>query len=191
MMIGLYGLLFELYNPGLIFPGVVGAISLLIALYAMQTLPVNYAGAALMILSIVFFILELKIASHGILGIGGAISLLLGSMMLIRTDELFTVGPVSLGVILPTVAFTVLFFLVAISAALKAQHRPPTTGTEAMIGAHGIAATDLGPDGRVTILGESWEATSLEGTIRKGSPIIVDSLEGLAVKVKKSPAANA
>ena len=103
MMIGIYGLLFELYNPGAVFPGVAGAISLLIALYSMHTLPINYSGAALIVLGIILFLLEIKITSYGLLTIGGSISLFLGSIMLINTDAWFEFQDISLNVILPTV----------------------------------------------------------------------------------------
>ncbi|MGA8265984.1 MAG: nodulation protein NfeD, partial [Ignavibacteriaceae bacterium] len=112
-MLGIYGLLFELYSPGLIFPGVVGVISLLLAFYAMHTLPINYAGLALIIFSVILFVLEIKIVSHGLLTIGGVISLILGSVMLIKTDPAFDVLGVSWKIILLFVILTVSFFTIA------------------------------------------------------------------------------
>ncbi|HUP13889.1 MAG TPA: ATP-dependent Clp protease proteolytic subunit, partial [Niastella sp.] len=102
-LLGLYGLLFELYSPGVIFPGIIGGICIILALYAMHTLPVNYAGLALIVFGVVLFLLEIKIVSHGLLGIGGVISLLIGSMMLIRTDESWHVASLSLTVIITAV----------------------------------------------------------------------------------------
>ncbi|MDE3057127.1 MAG: nodulation protein NfeD, partial [Bacteroidota bacterium] len=163
MMLGIYGLLFELYNPGSIFPGVIGAISLLIALYTLHTLPVNYAGLALIILGIILFVLEIKITSHGILTIGGITSLFLGSIMLINTEAWFTVAGISLAVIIPTVLLTAAFFIFAIGAGLRAQRRKPTTGSEGIVGESGVTITKLSPHGQVKVQGEIWSAESLDG----------------------------
>ena len=129
-MLGIYGLLFELYSPGLIFPGVVGVICLLLALYSMQTLPINYAGLALIIFAIILFIMEIKIVSHGLLTIGGVISLILGSIMLIKTEPGFDVLQVSWKIIALFAILTIGFFTLAIGFGIKAQRRKPTTGLE-------------------------------------------------------------
>ena len=185
MMIGLYGLLFELYNPGAVFPGVAGAISLLIALYSMHTLPINYSGVALIVLGIILFLLEIKITSYGLLTIGGSISVFLGSIMLINTDAWFEFQDISLNVILPTVLLTAAFFVFAIGAGLRAQRRKPTTGAEGIVGEHGIAFTKLNPSGQVKVHGELWNAESLDGPLPKDSGIVVAEVRDLSLRVKK------
>ena len=184
MMIGMYGLLFEHYNPGAIFPGIVGAVSLLLALYAMHTLPINYAGVILIVMGIIMFVLELKITSHGMLTIGGAVCLLLGSLMLITTDIWGGARAVSLEVILPTIVFTTLFFLFAIGAGIRAQRRVPTTGVEGLIGSVGIAITRLSPRGQIKIGGEIWNAFAAEGPIDQGRHVTVEHVDGLLLKVR-------
>jgi membrane-bound serine protease (ClpP class) len=186
MMIGIYGLLFELYNPGAVFPGVAGAISLLVALYALHTLPINYSGVALILLGIILFLLEIKVASYGLLTIGGVISLFLGSIMLINTDAWFEFQEISLEVIIPTVLFTAAFFLFAIGAGLKAQRRQPTTGVEGIVGERGIAFTKLQPTGQVKVHGEMWNAESIDGNLPKDASIVVAEVNGLLLKVKKA-----
>jgi membrane-bound serine protease (ClpP class) len=188
MMIGIYGLLFELYNPGAVFPGVVGAISLLVALYAMHTLPINYSGIALILLGIILFLLEIKITSYGLLTVGGVISLFLGSIMLINTDAWFEFQEISLAVIIPTVLFTAAFFLFAIGAGLKAQRRQPTTGSEGIVGELGVAFTKLNPGGQVRVHGEMWNAECIDGTVPKDGSIVVVEVNGLMLKVKKTDA---
>jgi len=188
MMIGIYGLLFELYNPGAVFPGVAGAISLLVALYAFHTLPINYSGIALILLGIILFLLEIKITSYGLLTIGGVIALFLGSIMLINTDAWFEFQEISLEVIIPTVLFTAAFFLFAIGAGLKAQRRQPTTGSEGIVGELGVAFTKLHPTGQVKVHGEMWNAECIDGTVPKEGSIIVVEVNGLMLKVKKADA---
>jgi len=190
LMIGFYGILFELYNPGAIFPGVLGVISLLLALYALHTLPVNYAGLALIIFGVILFILDLKIASHGILTIGGVISLLLGSLMLINVQTPVEVVRVSLNVIIPTIIFTTLFFVFALGMAIRAQRKKPTTGIEGMIGEIGVALTRLAPVGQVRVRGEIWSAESISGPIDEGTAIEVVEVVDLRLKVKHIQTSN-
>jgi membrane-bound serine protease (ClpP class) len=133
-LIGIYGIFFELYNPGSIFPGIAGAIAMILALYSMQTLPLNYAGLALIIVGIILFLLEIKITSYGLLSIGGVISLFFGSIMLYQNDEPLQFVEVSLGVIIPLVVSTALFFAFVVGAGLKAQKRKIDTGEQGMIG---------------------------------------------------------
>jgi membrane-bound serine protease (ClpP class) len=185
-MIGMYGLFFELYNPGSVFPGVAGAIAIILALYTMQTLPINYAGLALIIVGIVLFILEIKIASYGLLSVGGVIALFFGSIMLYQTDEPMEFVEVSLGVIIPLVLSTALFFFFVIGAGLRAQKRKIDTGEQGMIGAEGIVFSILDPSGQVKIQGELWNAESIEGTIAKDARIVVTEIHGLSLKVKKA-----
>jgi membrane-bound serine protease (ClpP class) len=150
MMLGFYGLLFELYNPGAIFPGIIGGICLILAFFAMQTLPVNYAGLLLIIFGIILFLLEIKIASYGMLTIGGVVSLLLGSIMLFKGGSLPTgYIKISWGVILPVIVVTVLFFLVAITKGVKAQKLKPEYGREALVGKEAIVVEALKPEGLV------------------------------------------
>lgn len=188
LMLGIYGVLFELYNPGSIFPGVIGAICLILAFYSLQALPINYAGLALILLGIILLILELKITSHGLLTIGGVISLLLGSIMLINSP--FEFMQISLTVIITAVALTVLFFMFAIGMALRAQRRKPTTGMEGIIGEVGVALTHFKPtkdgvaSGQVRVHGEIWKAISKD-KINKDEEIIVKGMKGLTLEVEK------
>ena len=184
-MLGIYGLLFELYSPGLIFPGVVGVISLLLAFYSMHTLPINYAGLGLIIFSVILFVLEIKIVSHGLLTIGGIISLILGSVMLIKTNPAFDVVGVSWKIILLFVVLTVSFFTIAIGFGIKAQRKKPATGQEGLINGVGEAITDIGPKGMIKIHGEIWNAETVDETIPKGSKIIVTGVSNLILQIKK------
>jgi membrane-bound serine protease (ClpP class) len=184
-MLGIYGLLFELYNPGSVLPGVVGAISLILAFYSLHTLPVNYAGLALIIVGIVLFILEIKITSYGLLTVGGAVSLLLGSIMLINSDSALEFVSLSWSVIIPSVIVTVLFFMFAIGMGIRAQRLKPTTGVEGLIGVTGTALQDLAPTGQVRVHGEIWNATTAQGaTVKSGEPIEIISVDGLHLTVR-------
>lgn len=183
MLLGFYGLFFELTNPGAIFPGVIGGICLILAFYAFQTLPVNYAGLLLIILAIILFILEVKIVSHGVLTIGGIISMVIGSLMLFESPGPFI--KLSIYLILPAAIATALFFTLTIGLALKAYRRRPVTGTEGLVGAEGIARTEItGEGGIVYVHGEIWQAISDE-RIEKGDKIVVEEVRGLKIKVKK------
>ncbi len=184
-MLGLYGLLFELYNPGTIFPGVVGVICLIIAFYSLHTLPVNYAGLALIVVGIILFILEIKITSYGLLTLGGIVAVLLGSIMLIDSESSLEFISLSWSVIIPTVLFTAVFFIFAIGMGIRAQRRQPTTGIEGIVGEEGEALTDLSPDGRVHVHGEIWNATSADGFIERGTRIRVHQTRDLRITVKK------
>jgi len=186
LMIGLYGLLFELYNPGSIFPGVIGIISLILAFYALHTLPVNFAGIALIIVGIILFILETQIVSHGLLTIGGIISFILGSIMLIRTESALEVFKISYQIIIVIAILTFLFFSFAIGLGLKAQKRKTTTGIEGMIGEIGEAITDLNPEGQVKVHGEIWTAMTIDNDkIEQNSKVEVVEVQNLKLKVKK------
>ncbi len=167
LMLGFYGLLFELYSPGSIFPGVIGVISLVLAFYSMHTLPINYAGLALIIFGIILFILEIKIVSHGLLTIGGVICLVLGSLMLIKTDSAFEVLHISWQIIAAVTILTFLFFTFVIGLGIKAQTRKPTTGKEGLLNEIGEAISDLDPSGQIKVHGEIWRAVSVEGKILK------------------------
>jgi membrane-bound serine protease (ClpP class) len=185
LMIGFYGVLFELYNPGAIFPGVVGVIALILGLYALHTLPLNYAGLALIIFGIVLLILEIKITSYGLLTIGGVVSLVLGSLMLIREDPTFPLLKLSLMVILTTVGLTVLFFLFILGAGVKALKLKPVSGVEGFIGETGVVLQELAPFGTVHVHGEIWQAESVSGNIEKGAAIRVLSEKSFRLKVER------
>jgi len=184
MLLGFYGLFFELTNPGSLFPGVIGGICIILAFYAFQTLPVNYAGLLLIILALVLFILEIKIISHGILTIGGIIAMIIGSLMLFESSAPFM--KLSLSIILPAVIITTLFFTLTFGLAFKAYKRKPVTGSEGLIGLKGVADTDITHDtGMVSLHGELWSAYSDE-PVSKGEKVVVDAVSGLKVKVRKS-----
>lgn len=181
MTIGTVGLMAELYNPGAILPGIVGAISLVMAFYALQSLPVNYAGVLLFLLGIVFFILEATVTSYGLLAIGGVISLLLGSVMLIKTDAEFL--RISWSVIIPVVTLVAIFSLLIVSMGVRAMRRPHTTGPEGMVGLVAVARTALAPHGHVAVQGELWDAVS-EQPLQPGEEAEVTGVEGLRLRVK-------
>ena len=182
MILGFYGLYFELSNPGAIFPGVAGAICLVLAFYALHTLPINYAGLLLIVLGISLFIAEAFITSHGILGIGGTISMLLGSVMLINSSS--PVLQISWAVIIPAVGISAVFFIITVTVAVRVYREKPTTGKEGMIGMEALAKTDIHADGQVFMRGEYWSAWSDE-PIQKGERVTVTELDGLKVKVKR------
>lgn len=184
-MLGLYGLLFELYNPGSIFPGVVGGICIILAFYSFHTLPINYAGLALIIFAIILFILEIKVVSHGILTIGGTISLILGSIMLIDSDSTLEFVKISWQIIALFVVLTVVFFVFAIGLGIKAQRKKATTGIEGLLLEEGFVVSDLKPIGTIQIHGEIWNAESIEGKISKGSRVKVLEVNNLTLKVRK------
>ncbi len=183
MMLGFYGLLFELYSPGTILPGVVGGICLILAFFAFQTLPVNYAGVLLILFGIVLLIAEVKVTSFGLLTIGAVISLILGSIMLIDSPLAFL--KISLGVILPTVIFTVAFFLFALYLVIKSQKTKTVAGVEGLIGEVGEAKETIDPVGSIFVHGEIWTAESDE-RIEKGEQVKVLEISHMRMKVKKA-----
>ncbi len=185
-MLGTLGLLFELYNPGAIFPGVIGVISLILSFYSMNTLPINYAGLALIIFGIILFVLEIKIVSHGILTVGGVTSLVLGSFMLINTNATMGGIDISWELIILIAALTLGFFLFAIGYGIKAQRLKPKTGREGIINAPGEAITDLSPKGQVRVHGEIWNAESTEGNISKGEKIVVSEISNLKLIIRRA-----
>lgn len=181
MTIGTIGIIAELYSPGAILPGIVGAISLILAFYSFQSLPVNYAGVLLFLLGIVFFVLEASVTSYGLLAIGGVISMLLGSVMLIKTDAEFL--RISWSVIVPVVTLAALFAFVIVGLGMKAMRRRPMTGREEMVGLVGIVKTALVPQGQLAVRGELWEAVS-DQPLRPGDEAEVTGVDGLRLRVK-------
>jgi membrane-bound serine protease (ClpP class) len=182
LMLGIYGIFFELSNPGAILPGVVGGIFLILAFYALQMLPVNYAGLALILFAIILFIAEVKVISHGLLAVGGVVSLFLGSLMLFESPTEYM--RVSLSVIIPAVLVSAGFFIFAVTKAIKARLKKPTTGMEGLVGEVGIASTTIAPEGKVSIHGEFWNAFS-DQNIEKGEKVQVIGGTNLKLEVKK------
>jgi membrane-bound serine protease (ClpP class) len=181
LLLGIYGLFFELYNPGAILPGIVGGICLIIAFYSLQLLPVNLAGVLLIALAVVLFLLEIKVMSYGLLSIGGVISFLLGSLMLF--DVSIPGAKVSLSVIIPATVFTALFFLFAIGMGIRAQRRKVTTGMEGLIGEIGAVVSPLSPTGTVLLHGELWKAVATS-PIEKDREVRVIAVEHLKLTVE-------
>ncbi|MCH8041132.1 MAG: nodulation protein NfeD [Nitrospinae bacterium] len=184
MTIGMIGLIAEMYNPGAILPGIVGAISLILAFYSLQSLPVNYAGVLLLLLGIVLLILEVTVTSFGLLAIGGVISMILGSLLLMN-DE-FPYYQISWSVILPVVAMAAGFTFLVVRLGVKALRARTVTGSEGMVGLVGLAKTNLAPDGKIFVHGEIWDAVSVE-PVQAGNPIEVTKIDGLKLYVKPAP----
>ncbi len=181
MLIGVFGLFFELQNPGAIFPGVAGAVAIIMAAYGLQMLPVNWTGVTLIALAIILFVLEVKVASHGALTIGGVVAMFVGSIMLIDSPLPFM--RVSLGVIIPSVLFTALFFIFAVGMGLRAQRRKVTTGNEGLVGEEGVTRGAVGETGSVFVHGEYWNARSAE-PIAPGTRVVVERVEGMTLIVR-------
>ena len=183
LMLGLLGLYFELAHPGVILPGVLGSISLILAFFAFQILPINYAGLALILLAVLLFILEIKVVSHGLLAIGGVVAMLIGSIMLIRSN-IPELKP-SLNIIIPVVLGFSLILILLVTVAARALRRKVLTGVEGLAGEIGTARTDLDPEGQVFVHGELWRAVA-ESVVPKSSKVRVISVEqNLTLKVAK------
>ena len=183
LMLGLLGLYFEFANPGAIFPGVIGGISLLLALFSFQILPVNYVGLLLILLGTVFFVLEIKVTSYGALAVGGVISLFLGSVILIKSP-IPELRP-SLKFIVPVVLGVSLIFVLLVYLVIKAHSRRALTGKEGLVGETGQALTPVFPNGKVFVHGSIWRAVS-DDKIEKGDKVqVVEVQDHLTLKVKK------
>jgi len=184
MIIGFYGIYFELSNPGSLFPGVVGGICLILGFFAMQTLPLNVAGIALLLLGLILFALETQITSGGILTVGGVISFTLGSFMLFDPEGSYPALRVSFAVIIPVVILTFLFFFVAISKAMRAQANRTGTGFEGLIGETGIVCGELSPSGQIEVHGETWKATCLTSSVPENHEVKIIKIKGLTCIVE-------
>jgi membrane-bound serine protease (ClpP class) len=184
MMLGMLGLFFELSNPGAILPGVIGGISLILAFFAFQSLPLNWAGLLLILLGLVLLIAEIKVVSHGILTIGGVIAMVLGSLMLY--DAPGTGLRVSWLVIVPTVGATAGLVVWAVAYGMRALYRQPTTGPAGMVGETAVVRTPLSPEGQVMMQGELWRAVAEDGPAAAGETVRVTGVDGLTLKVAKS-----
>ena len=183
MMIGLAGLYFELSNPGTVFPGVIGGICLLLAFFAFQTLPINFIGILLILLAFIFFILEIKITSYGLLSLAGLMSLFLGGMMLFRGGE----GGVDIswGVLIPTVVIVSLFFIGVAGMVFRSHLLRSTTGAAGMVGERGVVYTPLKPEGQIFVHGENWQAVS-DVPIAKGEAVEVLEVMELKLRVRRA-----
>jgi membrane-bound serine protease (ClpP class) len=182
MMLGMLGLFFELSNPGVILPGVIGGISLILAFFALQTLPINYAGLLLILFGVALFIAEIKVVSHGILGAGGIVALALGSIMLFDAPELDL--RVSWAVIAPTVGVTALVFLFVIGAGVRALRARSVVGVPALVGQVGVAREDLAPSGQIQVQGELWRAVARGAPVAAGARVRVVDVQGLTLTVE-------
>lgn len=182
LLLGVYGLLFEFLAPGAVAPGVIGGVSLLVALYALDLLPVNYAGAALVIFGIALMVVEVHVGSLGLIGIGGAIAFVAGAIMM------FPVTSLSLGVVAAAAAASALFLFVVLGMQLRARRRRVVTGAEALAGAHGEVvswqdAGTPGDHGRVRVLGEIWRARA-PAPLPPGTAVTVTGRDGLTLVVR-------
>lgn len=180
MLLGFYGLFFELSSPGAVFPGIIGGIAIILAAYALQLLPVNWAGLALMALALVLFLLEIKVPSHGALTIGGVVALTLGSLMLFDSPD--PLLRVSLKVIIPAVLVTSGFFIFLVGKTAQAHRARVTTGREGLVGAEGIVREWADGQGTILLRGELWKAESLSA-LESGQEVTVTETEGLTLTV--------
>jgi len=184
MMVGMLGIFFELSTPGAILPGVLGGISLILAFFAFQSLPINWAGLLLILFGLALLVAEIKIVSHGILTIGGVVSMVLGSMMLYDAPE--TGLRISWLVIIPTVGATAGLVVAAVSMGLRALYRPASTGAAGMMGQVGVVKRALDPEGQVLIDGELWRAVAEDGPVAAGEMVRVARMDGLTLTVTRS-----
>jgi membrane-bound serine protease (ClpP class) len=183
MLIGVYGLILEFFNPGAVAPGVIGAISLLVALYALSLLPINYAGAALVVLGIALMVAEVHLGAFGALGVGGIAAFVIGALMMFpaRTPGLALSGGVIAGAAIASAAL----LLVVLAALLRSRRRPVVTGGEALIGAEGETVSWQGGEGRVRVKGEIWLARS-SAPLAAGSRVKIVGRDGLVLRVEDS-----
>jgi membrane-bound serine protease (ClpP class) len=182
-ILGLYGLIYEFFHPGIGFGLAAGGICLVLAFLGLQILPVNVVGVVLVLFGVVLMVLDAFTPTNGILTTGGVVSLLVGSFTLFNIHNR-AIG-LSWSTILITVGTMTALFVFIISKGLLVQRRQPVTGKSGMIGAIGNARSDLDPDGKVFIKGEYWEARSLEGWIHAGDPVVVERLEGRTLLVHR------
>jgi membrane-bound serine protease (ClpP class) len=184
MTLAIYGLIFELSNPGSVFPGVIGGLALILALVSFAVIEVNVAGLLLIAFAIVLFVADIKVPSHGVLTAGGVVSFVAGSLLLTKEQAPFL--RISLTLILTVAGLTAAFFIFAVGAGIRAQTRTVQTGRESLIGAVGEARSDLAPTGTVFLQGEFWNATSVGDPIAAGEHVRVVRVTGLRLDVRKS-----
>jgi len=181
MLVGIYGLIFELANPGTVAPGLIGGISLLVALYALNLLPVDYAGAALVLVGIGLLVAEIFIGSFGVIGLAGIVAFAVGSIIMFRFDV--PEFGLSLAVVLAATLVTAGFFLLVLAMLVRSRRRKVVTGKEALIGAEGETVEWQGPEGRVRVLGEIWRARAA-GPLAAGARVKVVGRDGLVLRVE-------
>ncbi len=183
LTIGMAGLMVEIYHPGLIFPGVAGGISLLVGLYSLGTLDAYWGGVLLIVLAFGLFIAEAFIVSHGVLGAGGVVSFITGSLIL------FSNGPPGIRVSIWLIAAAALVFaglmVLLVTAVVRGQKRPVSTGQEGLVGQTAIARTDLNPAGTVFVAGELWNAKAEDNMIQSGEEVVITGVEGLRLRVRR------
>lgn len=181
LVLGALGIYVEFSSPGLIAPGVVGAIFVLLGLSALSVLPINWLGAALLVLAFTLFVLEAKFTSHGILGIGGAVAMVLGAVILVNgpIPEMRIHWSTAIGLALPFSAITILL----LSLVVRARHNKVVTGAEGMVGITGSAVTELAPEGKVFVHGEYWDAVAAK-PVAPGAPVKVTAIEKLKLTVE-------
>jgi membrane-bound serine protease (ClpP class) len=183
MTMAIYGIIFELSNPGSVFPGVIGGLALILALASFAVIEVNMAGLLLIGFALILFIADIKVPSHGILTAGGLASFILGALLLTERQAPFL--RISVTLILTMAALTAAFFAFAVGAGIRAQHRKVHTGREALLGAVGVTRSDLAPSGTVFVEGELWSAESEDGAIPVGARVRVVQVRGLHLVVRK------
>jgi membrane-bound serine protease (ClpP class) len=185
VLFGTFGIIFEIYNPGIGLAGILGAVSLLLGFYALSVLPTNWAGAALVILSVIFFVVDVQTAGLGIWTVGGITALVAGSMLIFSgVDPALSLSP---WVVVGAVAVSLVFFVSVMTAALRVRLRRPITGEDALVGLVGEARTDIAPEGTVLTKGSLWRARTMETGIAAGEKVRVKATEGLTLLVEPLP----
>lgn len=183
LLLGFYGIIFEAYNPGIGAAGVLGGIALILGFYALSVLPTSWAGVALIVLSVAFFLIDLHTAGLGVFTVGGTVALIAGSLLLFsEADPELRLGGWAIA---GAVAATVIFFLVVMTAAIKARLSRPVSGTEGMVGIEGTARTDIAPEGQVRARGTLWRARTAGAAIPAGARVRVSSVSGLMLTVEQ------
>jgi membrane-bound serine protease (ClpP class) len=180
LLIGMFGIIFELYNPGIGLAGIIGGVALLLGFYALSVLPTNWAGVLLIVLAVSFLLVDLHTAGLGVWTAGGVIGLVTGGLLLISGSSL----DVSIGAIVAAVVGTLIFFISVMTAALRVRLRRPITGQEGMIGSVAEAKTDIAPEGTVVSKGMLWRARTMETGIAAGEKVQVKATEGLVLLVE-------
>jgi membrane-bound serine protease (ClpP class) len=188
LSLGGLGLAIELIHPGIFFPGVFGVISLILAFFVLGTLPVNYAGVALVLLAFVLFAMEFYVGGIGALGIGGAISLIAGGLLLTSTNN--PDFQVSRWLVIPTGVVFGAFFLMFVAAVIRTRRMPALLGSLAMVGNRAIARSELNPDGWVFVEGERWKAVAEDGPVGRGERVTITSVKGLTLTVRRDGQAD-
>ncbi len=186
-LLGAAGLYFEFSNPGALFPGIIGGICLVLAIFAFQVLPVNYVGVLLMVLAIVFFLLEIKVTSYGMLSLAGVVSLFLGALMLYEGDD--PAVRISWSVLIPTVGLVSAFFVVVAGLAFRSQVSTALTGERGLVGKIGVVKQALDLEGKVFVHGELWKATA-GAPIGDGRKVRITGVDGLMLTVEPEDSAE-